>query len=113
MWSAVAPGWAAHADFIDDRGVDVTDAMLFITAPQPGERVLELACGPGGPGFAAAPLVAPWGAVVVSDVSAEMTAIAAARARDAGWDRCRAGCSISRRSTSPTRRSMSCCVARG
>jgi SAM-dependent methyltransferase len=84
MWSAVAPGWAAHADFIDDRGVDVTDAMLFITAPQPGERVLELACGPGGPGFAAAPLVAPWGAVVVSDVSAEMTAIAAARARERG-----------------------------
>ena len=82
MWSAVAPGWAAHADFIDDRGVDVTDAMLFITAPQPGERVLELACGPGGPGFAAAPLVAPGGAVVVSDVSAEMTSIAAARARE-------------------------------
>jgi enediyne biosynthesis protein CalE5 len=82
MWSAVAPGWAAHADFIDDRGADVTDAMLFIAAPQPGERVLELACGPGGPGFGAAPLVAPTGAVVMSDVSAEMTQIAAARARE-------------------------------
>ncbi len=86
MWSAVAPGWAAHADFIDDRGAEVTEAMLFIAAPQPGERVLELACGPGGPGFAAAPLVAPGGAVVVSDVSAEMTSTAAARARERGLD---------------------------
>jgi ubiquinone/menaquinone biosynthesis C-methylase UbiE len=86
MWSAVAPGWAANADFIDDRGVDVTDAMLFITAPRPGERVLELGCGPGGPGFAAAPLVAPTGAVVVSDVSAEMTAIAADRVRERGLE---------------------------
>ena len=54
--------------------------MLELTAPRPGERVLELACGPGGLGLAAAPLVAPRGEVVVSDVVPEMTAIAAARA---------------------------------
>jgi SAM-dependent methyltransferase len=89
MWAAVAPGWAAHADFIDDRGAAVTEALLGATMPQPGERVLELACGPGGPGFAAAPLVGPDGDVVVSDVAAEMTSIAAVRARILGLDRVR------------------------
>ena len=42
--------------------------------------MLELACGPGGLGLAAAARVAPGGEVVLSDVAAEMTAIAAARA---------------------------------
>ena len=46
--------------------------------------MLELACGPGGVGIAAAELVAPGGEVVLSDVAAEMTAIAAARAAAAG-----------------------------
>lgn len=58
--------------------------MLARTAPQRGERVLELACGPGGLGIAAARRVAPDGEVVLSDVAAEMTSIAAARASAAG-----------------------------
>ena len=45
--------------------------------------MLELACGPGGVGLAAR-LVGPTGQVVVSDVAAEMTAIAAARAAALG-----------------------------
>jgi SAM-dependent methyltransferase len=51
-----------------------------LTSPQPGERVLELACGPGSVGMAAATRVAPDGEVVLSDVVPQMTAIAAARA---------------------------------
>jgi SAM-dependent methyltransferase len=79
MWVAVAGGWARHADYVDARGAGVTEAMLAATHPRPGERVLELACGPGGPGLAAASLVSPGGEVVLSDVVPEMTAIAAAR----------------------------------
>jgi SAM-dependent methyltransferase len=55
-----------------------------VIGAQPGERVLELACGPGGLGIAAAERVAPDGEVVLSDVVAEMTTIAAARARALG-----------------------------
>jgi SAM-dependent methyltransferase len=84
MWASVAGGWAEHADFIDARGVPVTERMLELTAPRPGERVLELACGPGSVGIAAAPLVGDDGEVVVSDVATEMTAIAAARAEARG-----------------------------
>jgi ubiquinone/menaquinone biosynthesis C-methylase UbiE len=86
MWAAVAPSWAEHADYADSRHARVAERMLDHTAPRPGERVLELACGPGGVGLAAAGLVAPGGQVVLSDVAAEMTAIAAARATARGLD---------------------------
>jgi ubiquinone/menaquinone biosynthesis C-methylase UbiE len=86
MWAQVAPSWEQHADYVDARGALVTEEMLALAAPQPGERVLELACGPGGLGIAAAERVAPDGEVVLSDVAAEMTAIAARRVDASGLD---------------------------
>ena len=90
MWAAVAPAWGKYADDTDERGQGLADRMLELSAPRPGERVLELACGAGGVGLAAAPLVGAGGEVVVSDVAEEMTAIAADRARDAGLGNVRA-----------------------
>jgi SAM-dependent methyltransferase len=84
MWAAVADSWAQHAAYADERGAPVARRMLELTAPQSGERVLELACGPGGLGLSAAERVAPEGEVVLSDVVGAMTAIAAARARALG-----------------------------
>ncbi len=84
MWSAVSGSWAEHADYVDRRQAGVAERMLHLTAPGPGMRVLELACGPGGLGLAAAPRVLPGGDVVLSDVVAEMTAIAACRAAELG-----------------------------
>lgn len=84
MWAAVADAWGEHAEYADRRGAAITARLLEVTAPRPGERVLELACGPGGVGLAAAPLVGPGGLVVLSDVVPEMTAIAAARAAALG-----------------------------
>src|SRR5687768_16396134 len=84
MWAAVVPAWAEHADYADARGAEVAERMLELTAPAPGERVLEMACGPGGLGLAAAARVAPDGEVVLSDVAAGMTEIAAARAAALG-----------------------------
>jgi SAM-dependent methyltransferase len=77
MWGSVAGGWAEHSDYVDARGAPVTEAMLDLTAPRPGERVLELACGSGGTGLAAADRGCQ---VVLSDVAPEMVAIAAERA---------------------------------
>jgi ubiquinone/menaquinone biosynthesis C-methylase UbiE len=84
MWSTVAPSWSRYADFIDDRGAAVTQAMLSAVDVQPGDHVLELGCGPGGLGIAAAKLVGADGRVVLSDVSPEMTAIAGERAERLG-----------------------------
>ncbi|MDP8967796.1 MAG: class I SAM-dependent methyltransferase [Actinomycetota bacterium] len=80
----MAPAWSEHAAYADARGAEVGEKMLALTRPAPGDRVLELACGPGGLGLAAASLVAPEGEVVLSDVAAEMTSIAATRAKARG-----------------------------
>lgn len=84
MWAGVAVAWGQHSAFVDARGAEVTAKMLERVMPRPGERVLELACGPGSVGLAAAELVAPGGEVVLSDVAAEMTSIALARAGERG-----------------------------
>jgi ubiquinone/menaquinone biosynthesis C-methylase UbiE len=84
MWASVAEAWSEHADYTDTRHAPETALMLDLTTPQPGDRVVELACGAGGLGLAAAPLVGPAGQVVLSDVAAEMTEIAAARAHARG-----------------------------
>ncbi len=84
MWSGVASRWADNADDVDRRGAEVAERMLDAAAVQPGDRVLELACGPGGAGLAAAQRVGPEGEVVLSDVVPEMVSIAAARARSRG-----------------------------
>jgi ubiquinone/menaquinone biosynthesis C-methylase UbiE len=84
MWAEVAGGWAEHADRVDQRSAQLTHGMIERAGLAPGDRVLELACGPGGAGLEAAVRVAPDGDVVMSDVAAEMTAIASTRAKALG-----------------------------
>ncbi|MGD9572889.1 MAG: class I SAM-dependent methyltransferase [Thermoleophilia bacterium] len=84
VWERVAPGWRAHADVVDARVAPVTDRMLARAVPAPGEHVLDVACGPGGAGIAAAPRVAPGGTVVLSDIAPAMVATAVERAAAAG-----------------------------
>jgi SAM-dependent methyltransferase len=84
MWATVAGGWGEHADYADARGAQSAHRMLALADVRPGDRVLELACGPGGLGLAAAERVGRGGEVVLSDVAAPMTAIAAARAAERG-----------------------------
>jgi ubiquinone/menaquinone biosynthesis C-methylase UbiE len=84
MWAAVAPHWAKHADGVDAAVEVITRRLVELVAPRPGQRILELACGPGGLGLAMAPLVAPGGHVVLSDVVPEMVSAAAARAAARG-----------------------------
>lgn len=84
IWSGAAKAWNQHADFVEERGAVVSAAMLAVADLRPGDDVLELGCGPGGVGIAAAQIVGADGHVVLSDVVPEMTAIADERARRAG-----------------------------
>ena len=84
MWAATASGWGEHADEVDQRSSELTEGLLDAAGVSSGARVLELACGPGGLGMAAAERVGPDGEVVLSDVAAEMTAIASRRAAARG-----------------------------
>jgi ubiquinone/menaquinone biosynthesis C-methylase UbiE len=86
MWAAVARGWGEHVDYVDARSAPITDALLDLARVGPRMRVLELACGPGSVGIAAARRVGPDGEVVLSDVVSEMTEIAAERASSLGLE---------------------------
>jgi SAM-dependent methyltransferase len=83
MWSAAAPAWSEHAEYVDERTRGATEVMLDAAGLRPGARVLELGCGPGGLGLAAATLLGD-GEVTLSDLAPEMVAVAAARARARG-----------------------------
>jgi SAM-dependent methyltransferase len=83
MWQSVAPGWGEHAGYVDARTAHLTERVLELARVLPGDRVLELACGAGGLGLAAAECA---GEVVLSDVAPAMVEIAAARARERGLD---------------------------
>ena len=60
------------------------DALLGLAALQPGERVLELACGTGLVTFPAAEAVAPHGQVVATDISDKMVQFTAEEAARRG-----------------------------
>jgi SAM-dependent methyltransferase len=85
-WDRAAPGWRRHADEVQDQGMPVSAWMLDHARLQPGQRVLELAAGPGDTGFLAAELIAPGGTLVSSDASEAMLAVARDRARELGID---------------------------
>lgn len=80
IWNSVAPGWEANAQFVDDHLALATEALLDAAEIGDGDAVLDLAAGPGGAGLAALERVGPSGTVVLSDVAAEMVAVAARRA---------------------------------
>ena len=100
-WDRAASGWSRRAERIREFGMPVSRWMLEQLALQPGQRVLELAAGPGDTGFLAAELIRqpddsraagsreagrraarnPEGTLVCSDASEAMVSVARERAR--------------------------------
>ena len=78
-WSAVADAWDTNTDYIEQHSVEATTALLDRVAVQLGERVLELAAGPGTLGATWSALVGPAGKVVVSDIAPGMVQVARRR----------------------------------
>ena len=83
-WERAAVGWGRAADRVRDSGMPVSVWMIEQLGLQPGQRVLELAAGPGDTGFLAAELIRPGGVLVCSDGTEAMLAVARARAKTAG-----------------------------
>ncbi len=65
-------------------GRAVTEALVACADPQPNMRVLDLACGTGEPAITIATRIAPTGHLTALDLSADLLAIAADRARQRG-----------------------------
>src|SRR5438132_1514354 len=81
-WSAVADAWERNAEYIDSHSVAATEALVEAVGVRAGDRLLELAAGPGTLGARWSELVGPTGRVVISDIAPGM--VDAARRRNAG-----------------------------
>ena len=75
---------ADYAEFVLPLTVQFFPAFFKLAAVQPGERVLDLACGPGETTLEAARRVGPQGEVLGIDSSPEFIALARQRALDSG-----------------------------
>lgn len=83
-WERAAIGWGRRAQHIRRFGMPVSTWMIEHAGLQPGQRVLELAAGPGETGLLAAELIRPAGVLISSDASENMLEIARGRARELG-----------------------------
>jgi SAM-dependent methyltransferase len=85
-WELSASGWGKRAERVREWGMPVSAWMIEHLGLQPGQRVLELAAGPGDTGFLAAELIRPGGTLISSDGTESMLEIAQERARSLGID---------------------------
>ena len=83
-WRSVAAGWERRRDFIWDSTRPVSERLVELLDPKPGDEVLELAAGPGDTGFLALGGVTPGGRLVSTDVAPEMVDAARRRAAELG-----------------------------
>ena len=86
VWEAMAPGWDERHAYFEKSARPVTEKMLELLDPSPGDAMLDLAAGTGVVGFSAAALVGPTGRVVVSDFASAMVDVASRRAEELGLD---------------------------
>jgi SAM-dependent methyltransferase len=75
--------WAAEAERYDRMTASFGERIIEATAPEPGERVLDVGCGNGAVALAVSALVAPGGSVMGLDISGPMLAYARRRAEQA------------------------------
>lgn len=83
-WERSAAGWSAQRERLRGATMPVSRWLVDAIAPQPGERVLELAAGVGDTGFLAAELIRPGGTLICSDGAEAMLEAARARAAQLG-----------------------------
>jgi SAM-dependent methyltransferase len=83
-WEEAAAGWVRSQELLREFGAPVSHWLIDAVAPQPGQRVLELAAGLGETGLLAAELVAPVGGAVISDQAEAMLSGARERAAALG-----------------------------
>jgi SAM-dependent methyltransferase len=80
-WSKAAASWEQHESSLLYFTGGVDPVLLPALGLAPGQRVLDLGCGPGEPALTIARWIAPRGRVLGIDISAPMLAVARRRAR--------------------------------
>ena len=85
-WRSVAAGWERQRALIWSATHVVSERLVELLDPRPGQSVLELAAGPGDTGFLAYPRILPGGQLLTTDVAPEMLEAARRRAAELGLD---------------------------
>ena len=83
-WAENATGWQKHNGTIRTMFAPLTAAMIEEAGVTAGQKVLDIAGGPGEPSLTIAETVGPSGSVMCTDAVAEMVAAAAAEAKRRG-----------------------------
>jgi SAM-dependent methyltransferase len=84
LWQRAAQGWERRRDSLREKTAPVSQWLVDAIAPQPGERVLELAAGPGETGFLVAERLGSRGRLLCTDQASEMVEVAQRRASELG-----------------------------
>jgi ubiquinone/menaquinone biosynthesis C-methylase UbiE len=85
-WDAAAAGWDASTPAIRAWLRETTDTMIALAGVVDGSRVLDVAAGAGDQTLSLAERVGATGAVVATDLSPAIMALAQLRAQRAGFD---------------------------
>lgn len=83
-WRRAAQGWERRQESLRQRSALVSQWLVDAIDPQPGERVLELAAGPGETGFMIAQRLGPEGRLLCTDQAPQMVEVARRRAAELG-----------------------------
>jgi ubiquinone/menaquinone biosynthesis C-methylase UbiE len=84
LWRRGAQGWERRQASLRERTAPVSHWLVDAIDPQPGERLLEVAAGPGETGFIAAQRIAPDGRLLCTDQAPDMVEVAKRRAAEIG-----------------------------
>ena len=74
QWNSAATGWRRWSELIDRAASGVSERLVELAGVELGSRVLDVAAGYGEPSLTAARRVGSEGAVLATDISAEMIA---------------------------------------
>jgi SAM-dependent methyltransferase len=83
-WHRAARGWERWQAQLREVSAPVAEWLVKAIDPKPGQRVLELAAGPGETGFLVAQRLGPDGTLVSTDQSPAMVDVARRRAEELG-----------------------------
>src|SRR5437879_3801618 len=84
-WNEVAgPRWVSRAEIQEARNIEVARLLLAEADAAPGERVLDVGCGPGATALPLAAAVGPTGHVTGVDISEPMLGLLRRRVAEQG-----------------------------
>src|SRR5437660_8153070 len=84
-WNEVAgPRWVQRAEIQESRNIEVAHLVLREAHPAPGERVLDVGCGPGATALPIAAAVGPTGHLTGVDIAEPMLGLLRRRIAERG-----------------------------